>query len=243
MKIVVIGGTGLIGKQVVEKLRARGHEALAASPRTGVDSLSGEGLAQALRGAQALVDVSNSPSFADEPVLHFFRTSTRNLLHAAREAGVTHYVALSVVGTHAMTGSGYMRAKLAQEQLIEAGGVPYSIVRATQFFEFVPAIADLSTRDGTVYLAPVQFQPIASSDVASLVTDVTLAKPLQGVIDIAGPDVFQLDELVARTLATRHDARKVVRDANAPYSGAELEERSLVPRGPARLGTLRYEEA
>ncbi|HEX5661721.1 MAG TPA: SDR family oxidoreductase, partial [Polyangiales bacterium] len=231
MKIVVIGGTGRIGSQVVENLRAAGHEPLAASPGTGVDSVSGEGLAQALQGAKVVIDVSNSPSFADEPVLHFFRTSTQNLLNAARETGVVHYVALSIVGTHLMNDSGYMRAKNAQEALIVGGAIPYSIVRATQFFEFVTAIADISTRDGAVHLAPVQFQPIASADVARFVSDVALDEPLQGTIDIAGPDVFKLDELVARTLAARKDARKVVSDPSAAYSGAALKERSLVPQG------------
>jgi uncharacterized protein YbjT (DUF2867 family) len=233
MKIVVIGGTGLIGSKLVEKLAARGHDAVPASPKSGVDTLTGEGLAEALAGAQAVVDVSNSPSFADEDVLRFFRTSTGNLLQAEREAGVQHHVALSVVGTELMRAGGYMRAKYEQEQLIKASGVPYSIVHATQFFEFAPAIADTATEGDTVRLPAAPVQPIAAEEVAGQLCLVTIAEPINGAIDIAGPETMGLDEFVRRDLAASGDPRTVVSDPSSSYFGMTLDGLHLVPRGDA----------
>ncbi|MFH8738376.1 SDR family oxidoreductase [Streptomyces sp. NPDC017964] len=240
MKVVVIGGTGLIGSKLVGKLNEYGHEAVAASPNTGVNTLTGEGLAEVLQGASVVVDVSNSPSWGDEEVMNFFRTSTSNLLKAEANAGVTHHVALSVVGTDRLQGSGYFRAKQAQEELIKASDVPYSIVHATQFFEFVNGIADISTEGDTVRLAPVKFQPIYSDDVAAAVGRTAVGAPVNGVVEVAGPDVFQLDELIRQILGDKDDARTVVTDPSAPYSGAELKETTLVPGPDAHIAETRF---
>jgi len=239
MKIVVMGGSGLIGSKLVTKLRERRHETLAASPASGVNTVTGQGLAAALEGASVVVDVSNSPSF-DDAALEFFQTSTRNLLAAESAAGVGHHVALSVVGTDRLSESGYFRAKMVQEKLIEDSPIPYSIVHATQFFEFVDGIADLATSGNEVRLAPVLFQPIAAEDVAGALADVTIAPPVNGIIEIAGPEQFRLNELVETTLRERHDPRDVIADPHAPYSGAELQERTLVPAAGARLGETRF---
>ncbi|MEU9291776.1 SDR family oxidoreductase [Streptomyces sp. NPDC048275] len=240
MKIVVIGGTGLIGSKLVGKLNEHGHEAVAASPNTGVNTLTGEGLAEVLQGAQVVVDVSNSPSWADDEVMNFFRTSTTNLLKAEADAGVTHHVALSVVGTDRLQESGYFRAKQAQEELIKASKVPYSIVHATQFFEFMKGLADMSTEGDTVRLAPVKIQPIYSDDVAAAVGRTAVGDPVNGVVEIAGPDVFQLDELIRKGLAAKNDPRTVVTDPHAKYSGAELQETTLVPGPDAHLAETRF---
>ncbi|MEU9410136.1 SDR family oxidoreductase [Streptomyces sp. NPDC048281] len=240
MKVVVIGGTGLIGSKLVGKLDDHGHEAVAASPRTGVNALTGEGLAEALAGASVVVDVSNSPSWADDDVMHFFRTSTGNLLKAEGDAGVTHHVALSVVGTDRLQESGYFRAKQAQEELIKAAEIPYSIVHATQFFEFVTGVADISTEGDTVRLAPVQFQPVHSDDVAAALGRTAVGAPVNGVLEIAGPDVFQLDELIRQLLSDKKDARTVVTDPSAPYSGAGLKDETLVPSRGAQIAETRF---
>ncbi|MEU2862935.1 SDR family oxidoreductase [Streptomyces mirabilis] len=240
MKVVVIGGTGLIGSKLIGKLNDYGHEAVAASPNTGVNTLTGEGLAEALQDASVVVDVSNSPSWDDEDVMNFFRTSTTNLLRAEADAGVTHHVALSVVGTDRLQESGYFRAKQAQEELIKASDIPYSIVHATQFFEFVNGIADISTEGDTVRLAPVKFQPIYSDDVAAAVGRTAVGAPVNGVVEVAGPDVFQLDELIRQILADKDDSRTVVTDPSAPYSGAELKETTLVPGPDAHITETRF---
>jgi uncharacterized protein YbjT (DUF2867 family) len=242
MKIVVIGGTGLIGSKLVAKLRERGHEAVAAAPDTGVNTLTGEGLADALEGASVVTDVSNAPSFEDAAVLDFFQTSTRNILAAESAAGVGHHVALSVVGTERLAESGYFRAKIAQEKLIADSSIPYSIVHATQFFEFVTQLADISTSGNMVRLAHVLIQPMAAQDVASAVADVTLGPPLDGIIEVAGPQQYHLDELIRNTLRDQHDPREVITDPHAPYSGAELQERTLVPATGARLAETRFEQ-
>jgi uncharacterized protein YbjT (DUF2867 family) len=242
MKLVIIGGTGLIGSKLVTKLREHGHDAVAASPDTGVNTLTGTGLADALQGASVVVDVSNSPSFEDAKVMEFFTTSTRNLLTFAAAAGVTHYVALSVVGTERIPDSGYLRAKNAQETLIKAGGIPYSIVHATQFFEFVKRIADEATDGGTVRLPPVLVQPMAADDVAKAVAKIAVGAPVNGTVEVAGPQQFRFDDLIRRGLSARNDPRQVVVDPHARYFGAELSERSLVPAGEARLGEVRFEE-
>ncbi|MFD8724244.1 SDR family oxidoreductase [Streptomyces sp. NPDC059629] len=242
MKVVVIGGTGLIGSKLVGKLNEYGHEAVAASPNTGVNTLTGEGLAEVLQGASVVVDVSNSPSWADEDVMNFFRSSTANLLKAEADAGVTHHVALSVVGTDRLQESGYFRAKQAQEELIRASDIPYSIVHATQFFEFVSGIADISTEGDTVRLAPVKFQPIYSDDVAAAVGRTAVGTPVNGVLEVAGPDVFQLDELIRQVLANKDDARTVVTDPSAPYSGAGLEDTTLVPGPDAHIAETRFSD-
>ena len=241
MKIVVIGGSGLIGSKLVTKLREHGHEALAASPDSGVNTLTGEGLAEALKGASVVVDVSNSPNWEDSAVLKFFETSTRNLLAAEAAAGVGHHVALSVVGTDRLQGSGYFRAKLAQERLIKGSPVPYTIVRATQFFEFVKGIADLSTVGNVVHLPPVSIQPMAAEDVASAVGRVAAGAPLNGTVEIGGPEKFRLDELVRRGLAARNDPREVIADPNRSYYGATVSENTLVPGDDAQLGNMRFE--
>ncbi|MER5926131.1 SDR family oxidoreductase [Streptomyces mirabilis] len=240
MKVVVIGGTGLIGSKLIGKLNDYGHEAVAASPNTGVNTLTGEGLAEALQDASVVVDVSNSPSWDDEDVMNFFRTSTTNLLRAEADAGVTHHVALSVVGTDRLQESGYFRAKQAQEELIKASDIPYSIVHATQFFEFVNGIADISTEGDIVRLAPVKFQPIYSDDVAAAVGRTAVGAPVNGVVEVAGPDVFQLDELIRQILADKDDSRTVVTDPSAPYSGAELKETTLVPGPDAHITETRF---
>jgi uncharacterized protein YbjT (DUF2867 family) len=242
MKIVVIGGTGLIGSKLVTLLRARGHEALAASPNSGVNTLTGEGLDAALEGCDVVVDVANSPSFADDAVLEFFTTSGRNLLAAARRAGVKHHVALSVVGTQRLADSGYFRAKIAQEELIRASGLPYTIVHSTQFFEFLGAVAAgaaAAGQDDTIALSPAYIQPIASDDVAAAMADVVLGAPVNGIVEIAGPDRFRLSDLVRDYLVAKGDTRTVRADVHARYFGAELQEDTLVPHGQARLGAIR----
>ncbi|NUU19767.1 SDR family oxidoreductase [Cellulomonas humilata] len=242
MKVVVIGGTGLIGSKLVALLSAQGHEAVPASPGTGVNTLTGEGLAEALVGAEVVVDVSNSPSFEPAAVLEFFETSTRNLLAAEAVAGVRHHVALSVVGTERLPDSGYFRAKIAQEKLIESSSVPYSLVHATQFFEFVAGILDAATDGATVRLAHVLIQPMAADDVAAALRDVTLGEPRNGRVEVAGPERFRLDDLGRRVLTARSDPRDVVTDPAATYFGAVLEEDTLVPLGAAVLGSTRLED-
>src|SRR6266850_1842519 len=229
MKIVVVGGTGLIGSKLVNKLRERGHEAVVAAPNTGVNSITGEGLADALKGASAVVDVTNSPSWEDAAVLKFFETSTRNLLANEAAAGVGHHVALSVVGSERLLESGYFRAKIAQENLIKSSSIPYSIVRATQFFEFINGIADLSTDGNTVRLPPALIQPMAAEDVASAVCRVALGSPLNGTVEVAGPEQYRFDELIRQALSARNDPREVFADSHAKYFGAEVNERTLVP--------------
>jgi uncharacterized protein YbjT (DUF2867 family) len=241
MKIVAIGGTGLIGSKLVNKLREHGHEAVAAAPNTGVNTLTGEGLAEVLKGASVVVDVSNSPSWEDAAVLKFFETSTRNLLAYEASAGVGHHVALSVVGTDRLSESGYFRAKIAQEKLIKDSSIPYSIVHATQFFEFLKGLADISMVANQVHLPPVLFQPMAADDVASGVARVAVGAPLNGTVEIAGPEQFRVDELVRRRLAALNDPREVIADPNARYAGAKLSEKTLVPGSNARLGETRFE--
>ncbi|WP_439672742.1 NmrA family transcriptional regulator [Cupriavidus necator] len=241
MKIVVIGGTGLIGSKVVARLAGQGHEVVAASPQTGVNALTGEGLSQALAGAQVVVDVANSPSFADDAVLHFFETSGRNLAAAEKAAGVAHHVALSVVGTDKLSQSGYFRGKIAQEALIRNAGIPYTIVRSTQFLEFLGGIVQSGADGDSVRLSSASIQPIASDDVAEAVADHALADPVNGIVDIAGPERFHLSDLVQRYLDATKDPRKVVVDGKARYFGAELQDNTLVPEGPARLGKTAFE--
>jgi uncharacterized protein YbjT (DUF2867 family) len=242
MKIVVIGGSGLIGKKLVHNLRQRGHEVVAASPSTGVNTLTGEGLAEVLKGAQVVVDVANSPSFEDKPVLEFFQTGGRNLLAAEAAAGVGHHMALSVVGTDRLLASGYFRAKMAQEELIKASRIPYTIVRATQFFEFVGAIAQSATEGQTVRLPPALMQPIVSDDVAIALADVALAQPLNRTVELAGPEPIRMDELVRRYLSARGDPHQVVTDSQARYYGTVVNDRSLTPGENPRLGTTRFED-
>ena len=243
MKIVVIGGTGLIGSKLVNKLREHGHEAVAAAPNTGVNTLTGEGLAEVLKDTSVVVDVSNSPSWDDAAVLNFFETSTRNLLSYEAAAGVGHHVALSVVGTDQLSESGYFRAKIAQEKLIymHLPPIPYTIIHATQFFEFIKGIADISIVDGKVHLPPVLFQPMAADDVASAVARIAVDPPVNGVVEIGGPEQFRMDELVRRRLASLKDPREVIADPNARYAGAKLSEKTLVPGNNARLGATRFE--
>jgi uncharacterized protein YbjT (DUF2867 family) len=242
MKIVVIGGSGLIGTKVVKKLTEQGHEALPASPNTGVDATTGRGLAEALARAEVVVDVSNSPSFEDAAALAFFENSGRNLARAEREAGVRHHVALSVVGTDRLQDSGYFRAKLAQERLIKTSGIPYTIIRATQFFEFLGAIAGARTDDRRVRLSNASFQPIAADDVAKAVADAALGSPVNDTIEIAGPERLPLSELVARYLKATNDPREVVSDPEGRYFGVRLDDRSLVPGDNPHLGTIRLED-
>jgi uncharacterized protein YbjT (DUF2867 family) len=242
MKLIIIGGTGLIGSRVVTRLRKHDHEAVPASPDTGVNTLTGAGLAEVLQGASVVVDVSNSPSFEEKAVMEFFTTSTRNLLKYAAAAGVRHYVALSVVGTERIPDSPYLRAKNAQETLIKAAGIPYSIVHATQFFEFVKRIADDATVGATVRLPPVLVQPIAADDVATAVGRVAVGAPLNRTVEVAGPQQFRFDELIRESLRARNDPREVVVDPHARYFGAELGERSLIPASDARLGEIRFQE-
>jgi uncharacterized protein YbjT (DUF2867 family) len=241
MKVVVIGGTGLIGSKVTEQLNAHGHDAVPAAPQTGVNTLTGEGLDDALAGADVVVDVSNSPSFADDDVMSFFVTATTNILEAEKKAGVKHHVALSVVGTGTLPDSGYLRAKAAQEDLIKRSGVPYSIVHATQFFEFTRAIADASTVDGKLHLAPVHYQPIASADVASAVSRTAVGAPLNGTTEIGGPERVRMDQFIPAALAASGDVREVVVDEHATYFGTELADDSLVPGPDAELGSITYE--
>jgi len=241
MKIVVIGGSGLIGSKLVAKLREHGHEAIAASPDTGVNTLTGQGLAEVLNGALVVVDVSNSPSWEDAAVLNFFETSTRNQLNYEAAAGVRHHVALSVVGTDRLSESGYFRAKIAQEKVIKESSIPYSIVHATQFFEFLKGLADISVEGGKVHLPPVLFQPMAADDVASGVARIAVGPPVNGIVEIAGPEQFRVDELVRRRLASLKDAREVIADPHARYAGAELAERTLLPGKNARFGETRFD--
>jgi uncharacterized protein YbjT (DUF2867 family) len=240
MKIVVIGGTGLIGKKVVNNLRQQGHEVVAASPSSGVNTVTGEGLAQALAGAQVVVDVANAPSWEDKAVLEFFETSGRNLLAAEAAAGVGHHVAMSVVGTDRLLASGYFRAKMAQENLIKASSIAYTIVRATQFFEFVGAIAQTATEGQTVRVPPALMQPIAADDVAAAMTEAALAKPLNGTVELAGPEPIRQDELVRQFLSKTGDARAVIADPKALYYGLAMNDQSLTPGDHPRLGPTRF---
>jgi uncharacterized protein YbjT (DUF2867 family) len=235
MKVVVIGGTGRVGSRVVSRLREHGHDAVPAAPSLGVDTITGEGLADALAGASAVVDVSNSPSFEDAAALTFFETSTRNLLAAAATAGVGHHVALSVVGADRLPDSGYLRAKVAQERLVEASGTPYTIVRATQLFEFIHAIADAATEGDTVRVPPALIQPVAAADLAGAVGRIAVGPPVNGVVEVAGPDAFHMDELLRKGLYARHDTRHVVADLDARYFGSHLEQLSLLPGSQAQI--------
>ena len=242
MKIVVIGGTGLIGSKVVSKLRERGYEVVAASPNSGVNTLTGEGLAEVLEGASVVVDVSNSPSFEDAEVMKFFQTSTRNLLTHEAAAGVDHHVALSVVGCDRLPESGYLRAKVAQEKLIKESPIPYSIVRATQFFEFLKRIADSATEGNTVRLPSVGFQPMAADDVAEVVGKTAVGSPLNGIVEVGGPEKFRFDEMIRMGLNAGKDSREVIADPHARYFGTELSDRSLVPDDGALHGETRFED-
>ena len=242
MKIVVIGGTGLIGSKLVENLRKGGHEPLAASPDTGVNALTGEGLAEALEGAQVVVDVANAPAWEDAAVLDFFQTATRNVLAAEAAAGVGHHVTLSIVGTDRLPESGYFRAKVAQEELVKAGPVPYTIIRATQFFEFIGRIADSNADGDTIRISPALVQPEAADDVASTLADVAVGAPLNDTVELAGPEAFRLDELARRLLKARDDRRQVTADVHARYFGAELDDQSLTPGDDARIAPTRFED-
>ncbi|MBY5394128.1 SDR family oxidoreductase [Rhizobium leguminosarum] len=242
MKIVVIGGTGLIGSKTVERLRNKGHEVLAASPNSGVDTITGKGVTEALAGAQVVLDLANSPSFEDKAVLEFFQTSGRNLLKAGAAAGVKHHIALSIVGMERLQGSGYMRAKMAQEELIKTSGIPYTIVHSTQFHEFMAGIAQSGTVGQTVHLSPAYVQPIASDDVADVMVEVALGTPVNGTIEIGGPEKVRLTEIVTRLFMATKDPRQVVADPHAPYFGVELEDNSLVTGGKARLGQIRFDD-
>jgi uncharacterized protein YbjT (DUF2867 family) len=242
MKIVVIGGSGLIGSKVVKKLREQGYEAIAASPNSGVNTLTGEGLAEVLKDASVVVDVSNSPSFEDAPVMEFFKTSTGNLLKYEAAAGVKHHVALSVVGSDRLPDSGYLRAKVAQEKLIKESSIPYSIVRATQFFEFLKSIADSATEGNKVRLPSVRFQPIAAEDVASAVAKVAIGSPLNKIIELGGPEQLRFDEFIRRSLSASKDPREVIADPKARYFGTELSENSLVPGNDALRSEIRFED-
>lgn len=242
MKIVVVGGTGLIGSKLVNKLRAQTHEVVAASPSRGINSVTGEGLAEALAGAHVVVDVANAPSWEDKAVLDFFETSTRNLVAAEAAARVGHHVALSVVGTDRLLASGYFRAKMAQEKLIKASRIPYTVVRATQFFEFVGAIAQSATEGQTVRLPHVLFQPMASDDVAAALADITVGKPLNSTVELAGPEAVHLDDLVRRFLNKTGDPRNVIADATAPYFGLPVNDESLTPGTHPRIGPTHFED-
>src|SRR5437016_2392300 len=242
MKIIVIGGSGLIGSKVVEKLGAHGHQAVPASPNSGVNTLTGEGLAEALKGASVVVDVSNSPSWEDSAVMKFFETSTRNLLAYEAAAGVGHHVALSVVGSERLLESGYFRAKIAQKNLVKGSSIPHSIVRATQFFEFVKGIADFSTDGNNVRLPSALIQPMAADDVASAIGRIAMGSPVNGTVEIGGPEQFGLDEFIRRDLAARKDPREIISDPHARYFGIEVSERALVPNDDAQLGETRFED-
>ena len=242
MKIVVIGGTGLIGSKTVPILRQRGHEVVAASPDTGVNTITGQGLKEAMAGTQVVIDLANSPTFEDKAVLEFFQTSGRNLLAAEAAAGIRHHVAVSIVGTDRAPENGYFRAKVAQEKLIEASGIPYTIIRSTQFMEFLRGIADSSADGNTVRISPGLFQPIAADDVASAVADVALAAPRNGIVEIAGPERAPFNDIVARYLKAVGDPRSVVSDPEARYWGGLVDDRSLVPLGEARLGRIGFDE-
>ena len=242
MKIVVIGGSGLIGANLVDRLLRRGHDVLAASPRSGVNTLTGEGLAEALIGAQVVVDVANSPSFEDQAVLEFFETSGRRLLAAEDAAGVEHHVALSVVGSDRLPQSGYLRAKMAQERLIKASGIPYTILRSTQFFEFIGGIIQAGTEGDVVRLSPALLQPIAADDVAAALADLAVGPPLNGTVEVAGPEALPLDELARRAMAGNGDGRQVIADVHARYFGAELDDASLTPGDHPRLGPTHFQD-
>jgi uncharacterized protein YbjT (DUF2867 family) len=242
MKIVVIGGSGLIGSKLVKRLREAGHEVLAASPNSGVNTITGEGLAQALAGARVVVDVANSPSFEDKAVLEFFETSGRNLMAAEAAAGVRHHLALSVVGTERLLENGYMRAKMAQEKLIKAAGIPYTILHATQFFEFIGGIIEGGLKDGVIRLSPALVQPIASDDVAATLAELALGPPLNATVEVAGPQACPLDKLARKYLTATGDGREVIADVHARYFGAELNDRSLTPADHPRLGATRFED-
>ncbi|MDX8454897.1 SDR family oxidoreductase [Mesorhizobium sp. VK9D] len=242
MKIVIIGGTGLIGSKTVERLRKKGHEVLAASPNSGVNTVTGEGLPEALAGAQVVIDLANSPSFEDKAVLEFFETSGRNLLAAGKAASVKHHIALSIVGAERLPDSGYLRAKMVQEKLIQESGIPYTIVHSTQFFEFLGGIAQSATAGDIVTLPSAYFQPIASDDVADIMTDVALSAPINGTIEIAGPEPIRMSDLVARFLKATNDPRKVIGDPNARYFGTELDDTSLLPGDHPRIGAIRFED-
>jgi uncharacterized protein YbjT (DUF2867 family) len=242
VKIVVIGGTGLVGSKLVGKLRETGHQPLAASPNSGVDTITGKGLAEALAGAQVVVDVSNAPAWDDAAVMDFFQTSARNISFAETVAGVRHHVALSVVGTERLQGSGYFRAKLAQEEAVRAAPIPYTILRATQFFEFLGRIADSSSDGDMVRLPPVLIQPEAAGDVAAALADVALSTPVNGIVELAGSEPFRLDELVARILSAKNDLRRVIPDVHARYFGVELDDHSLTPGDDARIAPTRFED-
>jgi len=239
-KIVVIGGSGLIGSKVVAKLRGWGHQVIAASPATGINTITGEGLADALANADVVVDLANSPSFEDNAVMQFFQTAGHNLLAAETNAGVQHHVALSIVGVDLMQNSGYMRAKMAQENLIRQSGVPFTIIRSTQFFEFLPGIADQAAEGNAVHISDVQFQPIAAEDVASFVAETAVQPPINGIIEIAGPDRILLPEIIARYLQKANDPRKVIPNSDSTYYGAKIENTALVPAGQARLGAINF---
>ena len=241
MKIVVVGGSGLIGSNVVHRLRRDGHETVAASPGSGVNTITGEGLARALEGAQVVIDVANSPSFEDGAVLKFFETSSRNLLAAEAQAGVEYHLALSVVGTDRLSQSGYFRAKIAQEKLIQASRIPYTILRATQFFEFVGSIVEAASERDGIRLSPALIQPIAADDVAAALADLAVGTPLNGIVEIAGPDRFPLDDLARKFLAARADSRQVIADVHARYFGSELNDRSLVAGDRPRIGPTRFQ--
>jgi uncharacterized protein YbjT (DUF2867 family) len=241
MKIVVIGGTGLIGSKVVSNLRQKGHEVVPASPNTGVNTVTGEGVSEAVTGAQVVIDLANSPNFADDAVMAFFKTSGRNLMAAEIQAGVRHHICLSVVGSDRVPDSGYLRAKLVQEELIKASGIPYTIIRSTQFFEFLGGIAQSATDGETVRLSPAHLQPVASDDVAALVTKVATTAPANGVIELAGPERIGLDDLVRRYFVAKRDARKVVTDVHARYFGAELNDRSLTPGDNPNIGATTFQ--
>jgi len=236
MKIVVIGGTGLIGSKVVSNLRQKGHKVIAAAPNTGVNTITGEGLAEAVAGTQVVIDLANSPNFADDAVMAFFKTSGCNLMAAEKAAGVRHHIALSVVGSDRLPDSGYLRAKVAQEELIKASGIPYTIIRSTQFFEFLGAIAGSATDGQTVRLSPAHVQPVASDDVAALVAKVATMAPMNGTIELAGPERISLDDLVRRYLQAKGDPRSVAADVHARYFGAELDDRSLTPGENPQIG-------
>lgn len=242
MKIVVIGGSGLIGSKTVERLRKKGHDVLAASPNSGVNTITGEGLAEAVAGARVVVDLANSPSFEDKAVMDFFRTSGRNLLGAEKTAGVQHHIALSVVGTERLQGSGYFRGKKAQEDLIRESGVPYTIVHSTQFYEFMGSIAQSGTAGGKALVSTALVQPIASDDVADVMAQVALSDPLNGMMEIAGPDRVPLNELVARYLKKFDDPRQVIADPHALYFGVELDDGSLVPGADPHIGRVRFDD-
>ncbi|NTX52397.1 SDR family oxidoreductase [Myxococcus sp. CA039A] len=242
MKIVVIGGTGLIGTKVVTRLRGQGHEVVAAAPSSGINALTGEGLEEALAGARVVVDVANSPSFEDKAVLEFFETSGRNLLAAEEKVGVKHHVALSVVGTERLLGSGYFRGKMAQEKLITAGRIPYTLVRSTQFFEFMGGIAKAGTEGETVRVSTALIQPISSDDVADAVAEAALGAPVNGIVEVAGPERVRLVDVVQRFMTAKQDGRKVIADAHAPYFGVELDDQSLTPGDGVRVGPTRFEE-